>query len=82
MSSALDNLITEFTFASTLDAQIDTVMFRLNALKSGKKLYFKFKDADSWSIWEPSFTNTNALLEGTDTCPSIIEMDVEWQIEG
>jgi hypothetical protein len=79
---SIDSLLAEFTSASQLDSQIDAVIFRLHALKNGKTLFFKKNQNDDWSEWIPSFTNPNAILEGNDNCPSIIEMDIEWRIQG
>lgn len=83
MQGSTLGLLTDFTHASELDTQIDAVLFRLQALQNGKKLFYKLDEESTvWNEWIPSFTNMLCILEGHDTSPPVISMACEWRIEG
>jgi hypothetical protein len=81
-TSKYDDFAAAIQLDAALESSVDSVLFRLKALKNYKILYFKFNPEDDWIRWQPSYTNLSAVLEGIDDHPSIIRMDVLWHIEG
>lgn len=80
-NNPLDKLIEDINTDMLLEVHIDSIIFRLNALKAGKKL--SFKNADGvYQPWVANIYNPDAILEGDENSPSIIRMDIEWIIEG